>query len=57
MRLAILNLMYKAALLVQGDRYDCQRAVIGSSLQDKIQQMQVALTCYLECACLHRCRE
>ena len=29
------------ALLLQGDRYDSQRAVIGSALQDKIQQMQV----------------
>lgn len=28
-------------MVLQGDRYDSQRAVIGSVLQDKIQQMQV----------------
>lgn len=29
------------AFALQGDRYDAQRAVIGSKLQDKLQDMQV----------------
>lgn len=29
------------AVAMQGDRYDSQRAVLGSKLQDKLQDMQV----------------
>lgn len=37
----LLVLHAKEAFAVQGDRYDAQRAVIGSKLQDKLQDMQV----------------
>ena len=32
---------------MQGDRYDAQRAVIGSKLQDKLQDMQVLVSAYI----------
>lgn len=32
---------------MQGDRYDAQRAVIGSKLQGKLQDMQVLVTAYI----------
>ena len=32
---------------MQGDRYDAQRAVIGSKLQNKLQDMQVIGSAYI----------
>ena len=36
----------KRSFCLQGDRYDAQRAVIGSKLHDKLQDMQVLVTAY-----------
>lgn len=47
----------REAFAMQGDRYDAQRAVIGSKLQDKLQDMQVlsmSCKCYI---CLYSLAE
>lgn len=41
---------------MQGDRYDSQRAVIGSELQGKLQDMQVLVTGNVMCT-LHLCNK